>query len=123
MYAISKMSNGLPDTGATAYHGHVLLKELGQYGLYMFSGSGAQLSGLGGLANVVPLVGMTDDGTARYPELENTISAGARTKMNNWLTARGYPNVPAGWTYRRLLNELLQRFGLDTEEGNWIKDS
>ena len=122
MYALSKITNGLPTT-ALPYHGHVLIKELGQYGLYMFSGTAGQLTNLGGEAQIVPIVALTDNGVLHYPEMNNNVSAAIRTKMNNWLTARGLPNIPAGWTYRRLMREIVERFSLDTEEGNWVKDS
>lgn len=122
MYAISSMTNGLPDTGANSYHGHVLIKELGQYGLYLFSGTSVQLTALAGEAGIVALVKMNDDGVTKYAELSNVVSTGARTKMNNWLTARGYANIPVGWTYRQILNALVNRFGLNTEDGNWVKD-
>jgi hypothetical protein len=46
-----------------------------------------------------------------------TIAPAIRTRLNTWLTNRGYPNIPAGWTYRRVVREIFERinphFSLD----------
>lgn len=114
MYAIVTMVGGAPDTGALIagqdFNGFVHCGSLGQYGAYIFSGSGAQLIALDALATVVGLAAMTEAGAVKWPELDNTIAAGKRTKLNNWLTARGYANVPVGWTYRQAVMAIWIRF-------------
>lgn len=37
------------------------------------------------------------------------IPTAMRTRINVWLTARGWTNVPAGWTYRQLLEAIKAR--------------
>ena len=129
MYAVAKLEGGYPDIPRTEvnpypYVGHVLVKEKGGWGLYLFSGTKAQLLAIGGLPNVLPLVGMTENGEIKYPELDDTIIPAVRNKLNNWLSSKGYPNVPAGWKYRQVLRELRDRFDLTQEELDvtWVKD-
>jgi hypothetical protein len=43
------------------------------------------------------------------PELNNVVTAAVRTKLNTWLTARGYSTIPAGWTYRQIVLVVFQR--------------
>lgn len=40
-------------------------------------------------------------------ELDETIPAGVRTQINNFLTSKGQQNIPAGWTVGRFLRELV----------------
>ena len=94
----------------------------GDYVLYMFSGTQAQLTAVGTLATVAPLVAVTDNGVLHYPELGSNVSTAIRTKINAWLTARGLLNIPTGWTNRQLLTAILSRFGMTTEDGNWVTD-
>ncbi len=42
-------------------------------------------------------------------DLNTVIPAGVRTRINAWLTARGYSTIPAGWTYKQLLVAIRQR--------------
>lgn len=42
-------------------------------------------------------------------DLDNVIPVLIRTKINAWLTNHGYPTVPAGWTYRQLLQAIKAR--------------
>jgi hypothetical protein len=59
---------------------------------------------------VVGIVGVTESGDVRWAELDGVIAAGVRTKLNDWLTARGYPTIPAGWTYRQVVRAVFKRF-------------
>jgi len=137
MLAIVDMAGGLPnvDPAVTPYVGHNLIWQIGGangYGLYMFSGLVAQLTALNALSQVRGLVVMTDNGVVKWAELDNVITTAHRTKLNTWLTARGYPNIPAGWTYRQVVRAIIRRlraYGDDTDEfadsvlnGTWVAD-
>jgi hypothetical protein len=37
------------------------------------------------------------------------IPTAIRNRINAWLTARGWTNVPSGWTYKQLLNAIKVR--------------
>lgn len=43
------------------------------------------------------------------PELTNVIPNAIRLRINVWLTSRGYPTIPAGWTWKQLLVAIKQR--------------
>ena len=126
-FAIIQMVGGAPnvDASITPYKGFSLAAELpGQWGLYLFSGTAAQLTALNALPQVYGLVAMTEDTTVRWSQLNNTISSAHRTKLNTWLTARGYPTIPAGWTYRQVVQAIYQRMnqpfdlaGVDVADG------
>lgn len=112
-FAIAQMVNGKPNVNftATPCYGYALAANLpGKWGLYLFSGTAAQLTAINALASVVGLVAMTETGI-KWVELDNTVTTAIRTKLNNWLTARGYPNIPAGWTFRRIVQEIYARMG------------
>jgi hypothetical protein len=113
-FAVVDMVAGKPnvDFVVTPCRGYSLAANLpGQWGLYLFSGTGAQLIALNALGNVYGIVAMTESGGVRWAELDGVIAAGVRTKMNTWLTARGYANIPAGWTYRQVVEAIYQRMG------------
>jgi len=100
----------------TPYHGHVHIGNINhEVGAYIFSGTAAQLAAINSLPGIVGLVAVTENGAVRWAELDNVIGAAVRTKLNNWLTARGYPNIPAGWIYRRVVREVFQRLNAQFE--------
>lgn len=84
------------------------------WGAYLVRGTAAQLSALNALTGVVGICTLT----AGRPELANVITAGVRTKLNTWLTARGYSTIPAGWTNRQVIVAVFQHlkagFDLDS---------
>lgn len=93
-------------------HGYVLAAQLsGQWGAYLFSGIGGQLSALDTAPNVFGIVAVTESGDVKWPELEGVISSGARTKINNWISNHypAQPSIPAGWTYKRVIREIFRR--------------
>jgi len=106
------MSGGLPDidTSVTPVIGWVLCDKIGDQGAYLFGGTAAQLTALNAPPQVLGIVAVTENGDTKWAELDNVISAGVRTKMNAWLTARGYPNIPADWTYKQVIMAVYQRF-------------
>lgn len=42
-------------------------------------------------------------------EWDNPIPIAIRLRINTWLTSRGYPNVPSGYTWRQLLAAIKAR--------------
>lgn len=121
MYAICPVTAGVPgvDLVASPVYGYCFAAgPYKGYGLYQFSGSGAQLLSLANQANCYPLVAMSGpaDNVPKWAELDQPMIAAARTKMNTLLTAAGLTNIPAGWTYRQVLVALaamLKRAGDD----------
>src|SRR3990167_3098181 len=104
LFAICDMTGGLPNIPAsTPVHGWAHFDSLGQYGAYLFSGTAPQLAALNALPNVVGLAVMTGkaDNEKDWLELDTVIAAGVRTKINNWLTARGYPTIPTSWANKK----------------------
>lgn len=132
MIAIVDTVGGLPkiNTQTTPYIAHALIWKAGNYGLYLFGGTAAQLTALNALPEVRGLCAMTENETVKWAELDGVITTAVRTKLNTWLTARGYPNIPAGWTYRQVARAIIRRlraYGEDTDEaadlilnGTWI---
>jgi len=124
MYAVVKMQGGSPivDTEIAPYHGFVHIAQKGIYGIYLFSGTLAQLVEIGKLPTVIPLVAMTDDGISKYTELNDTIIPYVRNKANVWLANLELPLIPEGWTYKKLLTKLVDVFEVTDIGGNWVKD-
>ena len=122
MFAIAPMSGGQPDTSplvaGTDYRGYVFCDQIGNFGAYLFSGTGAQLIALNALPSVIGLVAVTDNGNVRWAELDDLFPNATRTRINTWLTNRGLQTIPAGWTNRRVVREIFERlndkFSLDS---------
>lgn len=112
------MLNGQPnvDFAATPVKGYCLGAHLGAWGCYLLSGTGAQLVALNALPNVYGICAVTEAGV-RWAELDGVIAPAVRTRLNTWLTARGYPNIPVSWTYKQVVvavyKRLNDRFDLD----------
>lgn len=113
LFAVVNMQGGAPDTGALTagrdYKGFVHCTTFGQFGLYLFAGTGAQLAALDALPTVIGLVAMTEAGGVRWGELDTNISAAKRTRLNTWLTARGFSTIAAGANYRQIVMGLARR--------------
>lgn len=109
-FALIRMVGGSPDIGELPYFGYVLCDRIGatNWGAYLISGTGAQLSAIDALPSVMGIVAVTQAGDVRWAELDDNIAGAARTKLNNWLTARFRPTIPAGWTNRRVVREIYQ---------------
>lgn len=119
LYAITNMSNGMPDTAPLVpginYKGFVHCGTIGQFGAYLYSGTPLQLAALDALPTVVGLAVMTEAGNVKWAELDNTITPAHRTRLNTFLTARGFATIPAGRTYRQVVNAVWRRFFADFE--------
>lgn len=102
LFAICRMVGGLPDidVSVTPVRGWVHAASIGNQGTYLFSGTGPQLVALNALPQVLGICVVTEDGETRWAELDRTIPPVVRNRINTWLSARGYPSIPAGWSYR-----------------------
>jgi hypothetical protein len=114
-YAIIAMAGGAPDLGDLTYYGYSLAAHIGQtWGLYVISGTGAQLAAIDALPQVYGICAVSASGAIHLASgLDDVIAAGARTRINTWLSARGYPSVPADWTYRQVITAIYQRVNSD----------
>lgn len=111
-YCLMKMSSGTPsvDFTETPIRGYVLCDQFKSWGAYMVSGTAAQLTALNSASNVIGICAVT--------ALNNTIAAGVRSALNAKLDEWGYPNIPAGWSYRQVLAAVYKRLN-----GNWRIDN
>ncbi len=109
-FAIVSMTGGVPDIDPTVtpYYGYCLGAHIPDWGLYLFSGTQAQLLAINALPSVTGICMVTQDGV-KWAELDGVIAAGVRTRLNTWLAARGYPTIPVGVTYRRVILEIYKR--------------
>ena len=114
MFAVSRMVGGSPDLGnpVPPYHGYVLTGQVGQYGLYLFSGTPAQLAAINALPNVIGLFLLRTTGegmnVVRWAEIDDGFATAARTRLNTWLTNNGKPTIPDGWTNKRVVKKLFE---------------
>jgi hypothetical protein len=99
------------DRTLTPYVGHVCLGRIGQWGAYLISGTGPQLTAIDALAQVFSICAVTEGGAVRWAELDGVIPAATRTKLNNWKTANApaWPNIPVGATYRTVVDFIAKR--------------
>jgi hypothetical protein len=115
LFALCQMTGGEPDVrmiddaGKRLYNGHLLCGQIAGWGVYLFSGTGPQLAALNALPGVVGLVAVLESGNVKWAELDGTIAPAIRTKLNTWLSARGYPPIPAGRTYRQVVLDIYKR--------------
>jgi hypothetical protein len=114
MFAVARVQGGYPDidTVATPYHGHVLTGQVGQFGLYLFSGTPAQLAAIDALPNVLGLCLLRTTGSGmnvvKWAEIDDNFATAARTRLNTWLTNNGKPTIPAGWTNKQVVRKLFE---------------
>ena len=112
MFAICRMVSGQPDLDleVTPVHGWALVDQLGQYGAYLFSGTGQQMLAVNALPQCLGIVGVTSSGDVRWAELDGPLPTAIRNKLNIWADSMGLPNVPLNWDYRRTVIEVFKRF-------------
>jgi len=89
MYAIAKMSNGMPDLGGLPYYGFVHIGQIGDRGAYLFSGTPAQLSAIAAAEGVIALAERTDTAGERWTERVQDILRARAVKVNEWLSNEG----------------------------------
>lgn len=107
--AIIPIVGGAPDVDLnnTPIHGIVLGGRIGSYGIYVLSGTGAQLQAVDALPGVVGIAAFTDDPNdpVKWAALDGPIPAGVRNKIDTWV-ANNHPawgTIPAGWKLRDLV--------------------
>lgn len=102
-------SKGAPDIG-TGYNGFVQIGNLpGAYAIYIITGSGAQLTTIDGHANTIGGLVVTASGP-RWPELDQQIPAGLRTKINTYRQAQGQGNIPVNTTLLQVVRFAANHF-------------
>jgi len=79
------------------------------YGAYLLSGKPAELLAIDKAPGVVGICAVTESGNVKWAELDGTITPAIRTKLNTWLSNRGYPTIPAGRTYRQVVMAVFRR--------------
>ena len=89
--------------------GWVQIGTIGGFGAFLASGTGAELLALNAAPGVIGLCAMSESGNVRWAELDGTITTAQRTKWNAWLTARSYPTIPVGTTYRAIVLAVFKR--------------
>lgn len=109
LFCIASMNGGNPDFGLLPYYAVVLAGDLpGIWGAYIVAGTPAQLQDINALPSVYGIC-MVTEGETHWAELDTVISSAVRSRINGWLTARGYPTIPAGWTYRQVIIAIFKR--------------
>ena len=89
MYAIAKMSNGMPDLGGLPYYGFVHIGRVGDWGAYLFSGTPAQLSAIAAAEGVIVLAERTDTEGEQWTERVQDMLCVRAVKVNEWLSNEG----------------------------------
>jgi len=103
-------STGAPDIG-TGWHRWVWVGDLpGAWAFYIIVGTGPQLTAIDAHANTGWGMVVTSDGTNRWPQLDQAIPAGARTRLNTFLSARGLPTAPAGTTLLQVIRRGAAKY-------------
>jgi hypothetical protein len=107
-FLVTRIIDGNPDFSGLLYSGAVLCaKTLNNWGIYIATGTPAQLLAINALSHVYGLCTVTSpENQPNWPELNDVIPAARRTRINEWLTDRGYPTIPAGWTYRQVILKI-----------------
>lgn len=117
---------GIPkiDTALYPYHGHIFIGQIAGWGAYLISGTSAQLSAINALPQAIGLATLTTTAEGvKWKELDSTVSLAVRTKLNTWLTARGYPMIPEGWTNRQVVLAVCKKLNpvFDIEK-EWVTE-
>jgi hypothetical protein len=114
-FCLTRVAGGVPDIGqlGTDYTGHVQVDSVGSWGAYLISGSGAQLTAINALPQVIGICQVTENGV-RWGELDSVVSTTVMNKLNAWKTANRptWPAVTAGMTYRTIINFLFNKFNV-----------
>jgi hypothetical protein len=121
--AVIRVEGGLPVIAQAdpPYTNWVSMGDLpGNFGLFMVSDTLPRLAAADNLPGVYGICAMTKSGDVQWAELDNVITPAMRTKINAWLAAHGYPTIPAAWTNRRVVTEILKRINDKFDlSGSW----
>lgn len=104
------------DRSITPFVGAVTIGFSGNWGVYLISGTAAQLTAIANLSDVCLLCVVTQNST-RWTELDGNIPTAVRTRINTWLANNGFTGltVPTGWTYSTLVKFISRRMRSDFE--------
>jgi hypothetical protein len=111
-FLITSIIAGHPDFSRKPFKGCVLcaITPNREHGIYIVTGTAGQIAALNALSQVYAICAVTAPANApTWPELNDVITVAKRTRINTWLTSRGYPTIPAGWTYRQVIRTLCRR--------------
>jgi len=148
-FMVLPMQGGSPviDTSKNPYFGHVLIEVYKTTGLYMVTGSTAQLEALGKADKVQPIVKVTDtkptavavgneeplekkargaeDTVKAWAELDTKPVKADTDKLNTLLTAESAasvkPTVSEAMTYREVITKMVTNPKWEVEY--WVKDA
>lgn len=107
-FIIVSVTGGNPDIdlNVTPVAGWALAFQISaNWGVYLVSGTGAQLTALNVTVPVTGICNVTEN-TTRWAELDDVAAAGVRTKLNTRLAALGKATIPAGRTNRQILQAI-----------------
>ena len=118
LFCLIRMAGSDPelDRAVTPFHGVVKCGTGDvnrQWAAYLVSGTGAELVAIDALPQVVGIVGVSKNGDVRWGELDGMIAPAKRTEISTWLAARGFPTIPAGWTYKQVVLAIYKRLSPD----------
>ena len=116
-FALIRMNGGTPDLPQALYDaGEVFNYTLcdvfpgTNWGCYLCAASGAVLKDLDDLyGGFIGIVGVTDDGTVRWGELDDPGDSTIRDRLNTWLANNGRPPIPDNWTNRQIVQAIFER--------------
>lgn len=104
-FFLCKMQGGSPMLGNKTYHGYVFIGNKGQWGAYIISGTGQQLTDIDGLATCIGISTKTMLNDTVRTKLNDTV----RTKINTWLENNDYTErIPANATNRQVIRGLYK---------------
>jgi hypothetical protein len=114
-------SKGAPDL-SVPYSGFVYVGPLpGNYAVYVITGTGAQLTAIQADANCVAGALITEDGV-KWPEMNQPVPAGIRTKINTYRANQGLAPIGAGVTLKQVAQAAAAHFdgagNFDVYDGN-----
>jgi len=99
-----------PDSGKVVGGVLVHYASIGQWGLYSINDKAAAILDWVSKPTVYVVSPRTRNAVSRWVEADEVIDPAVRTRINSWLTARGYPTIPAGWTKRQVVEAFVDRF-------------
>lgn len=71
-------------------------------------GTAAQLAPLDALPTGFLAICLLSVGDSKWPELNDTVNADKRTKMNTWLQANGYDLIGEDWNNGQVIEYIMQ---------------
>ena len=119
-FLVTQLSGGIPDFSNLPHTGNVLCAKTDDstWGIYIVTGTSAQLAAINALPQVYGLCSVTADDLFSWPEMAIVLSATVRNQLNTWLAGYGDPPIPANWTYGQVCQVLYQWYQAQRPELN-----